>query len=94
MVRPGLRDGTQADAPVIIGPCSVVTGGSDPQVLDNGAVRVVGAHIAQIGPAGSLATAYPEETVWPGRGRVLMPGLVNAHAHLARHLRERRVPRS
>ena len=71
---------------MIIGPCSVVTGGSDPQVLDDGAVRVVGAHIAQIGPAGSLATAYPEETVWPGRGRVLMPGLVNTHAHLARHL--------
>ncbi|HUK62553.1 MAG TPA: amidohydrolase family protein, partial [Dongiaceae bacterium] len=81
-------DGKEAadGRPVIIGPCSVMTGGSDPQVLDDGAVRVVGAHIAQIGPAGTLAAAYPEETVWPGHGRVLMPGLVNAHAHLARHL--------
>jgi len=71
---------------VIIGPCQIVTGGSEPLVLQDGAVRVVGAHIAQIGPAGSLAAAYPEESVWPARGRVLLPGLVNMHAHLARHL--------
>ena len=71
---------------MIIGPCQVMTGGPEPLVLEDGAVRVVGAHIAQIGPAGSLAAAYPEETVWPARGRVLLPGLVNTHAHLARHL--------
>ncbi|MFI5371701.1 MAG: amidohydrolase family protein [Candidatus Eisenbacteria bacterium] len=71
---------------MIIGPCQVVTGGPEPQVLCDGAVRVVGAHIAQIGPAGSLAAAFPEDTVWRAGGRVLMPGLVNAHAHLARHL--------
>lgn len=71
---------------MIVGPCRVVTGGARPHVIEDCAVRVVGAHIAQVGPAGCLALAHPEETVWPGRGRVLMPGLVNAHAHLARHL--------
>jgi len=71
---------------VIIGPCPIVIGGAAPRVIPEGAVRVVGAHIAQIGPAGTLAAAYPDETVWPARGRVLMPGLVNTHAHLARHL--------
>jgi cytosine/adenosine deaminase-related metal-dependent hydrolase len=70
---------------VIIGPCRVVTGGSAPQVHENGAVRVVGAHIAQIATLGDLAAAYPDETLWPARGRVLMPGFVNTHAHLARH---------
>jgi len=71
---------------MIIGPCRVVTGGDDPNVLEHGGVRVVGSHIAQVGPVSALAAAYPEETRWPGRGRVLLPGLVNAHAHLGRHL--------
>ena len=49
-------------------------------------MRVVGAHIAAIGTLGDLAAAFPNETLWPARGRVLMPGFVNTHAHLARHL--------
>ncbi len=71
---------------MIIAPCTVVTGGSDPRVIEEAAVRVVGAHIAQVGPAGEVAAAHPEDTLWPARGRVLMPGFVNTHAHLARHL--------
>jgi cytosine/adenosine deaminase-related metal-dependent hydrolase len=71
---------------MIIGPCTLVTGGLEPQVLEDAAVRVTGSHVAQVGHAGTLAGAYPEETLWPARGRVLMPGFVNTHAHLARHL--------
>ncbi len=71
---------------MIVGPCIVVTGGPEPQVYENGAVRIVGAHIANLGTLGDLAAAYPDETLWPARGRVLMPGFVNTHAHLARHL--------
>jgi cytosine/adenosine deaminase-related metal-dependent hydrolase len=71
---------------MIIGPCVVVTGGPEPAVLEDAAVRVVGAHIAQVGPAGSLAAAHPDDTLWPARGRVVMPGLVNTHAHLSRSL--------
>ncbi len=71
---------------MIIGPCRIVTGGPSPLVLEDGGVRVVGAHIAQVGLIGPLAASHPEETVWPARGRVLLPGFVNTHAHLARHL--------
>src|SRR5512136_451773 len=71
---------------MLIGPCTVVTGGTRPDVIADSAVRVVGAHIAAIGPLPVLGTAYPDETLWPARGRVLMPGLVNTHVHLARHL--------
>ncbi len=71
---------------MIIGPCTVVTGGSRPRVVEDAAVRVVGTHIAHVGPAGALAMAFPQEPLWPARGRVLMPGLVNSHTHLARHL--------
>jgi len=71
---------------MIVGPCTVVTGGPEPAVIEDAAVRVVGSHIAQVGPAGHLAAAYPRETLWPAGGRIVMPGLVNTHAHLARHL--------
>src|SRR5438093_1038756 len=82
----GLPAGRALGGGMIVGPCLVVTGGDEPRVIENGAVRVVGAHIAQMGEAGTLASSYPDETVWPARGRVLLPGLVNTHAHLARHL--------
>lgn len=71
---------------MIIGPCTVVTGGAKPAVLEDAAVRVLGAHISHVGPAGQIAAAYPDDMRWPARGRVIMPGFVNTHAHLARHL--------
>lgn len=71
---------------MIVGPCTVVTGGPEPLVYDDAAVRVVGAHIAAVSTLGDLAAAYPDEMLWHARGRVLMPGFVNTHAHLARHL--------
>lgn len=71
---------------MIIGPCTVITGGAEPKVYEDAGVRIVGSHIAQIAGAGDLAHAYPEETLWPARDRVIMPGFVNTHAHLARHL--------
>ena len=71
---------------MIIAPCTVVTGGPEPRVIEDAGVRVIGAHIAQIASAGTIARAYSDETLWPARGRVLLPGFVNTHAHLARHL--------
>jgi cytosine/adenosine deaminase-related metal-dependent hydrolase len=71
---------------VIIAPCTVVTGGPEPKVYEDAGVRISGSHIAQIAGAGDLARAYPDDTWWPARDRVVMPGFVNTHAHLARHL--------
>ena len=46
---------------MIVGPCLVVTGGDEPRVIENGAVRVVGAHIAQMGEANYLAQQIKKE---------------------------------
>ncbi len=79
---------------MIVGPCTVVSGGAEPRVWEDVAVRVVGAHVAQIASPGVLAAAYPEERLWPARGRVVMPGFVNTHGHLARQLARGRNLRS
>ncbi|HXS83670.1 MAG TPA: amidohydrolase family protein [Methylomirabilota bacterium] len=71
---------------MIIAPCTVVTGGPEPKVYEDAGIRIAGSHIAQIAGAGDLARAYPDDTWWPARDRVVMPGFVNTHAHLARHL--------
>lgn len=51
--------------------------------LRDGAVLVRGDVIAEVGPLDALADAYPDEPVERHDGCVLLPGLVNAHTHLA-----------
>ncbi len=45
-------------------------------------VRVEGAAIGDVGPAGELTARYPDDEVVRGSGQVLAPGFVNAHVHL------------
>jgi len=71
---------------MIIGPCRLVRGGPTPGVLEQAGVRIAGAHIAQVGPLAPLRASHPDEKVWDAGGRVMLPGLVDSHAHLARHL--------
>ena len=48
----------------------------------DGAVRVVGRDITEVGSRPALLTAHPGDPVVDGTGCVLAPGFVNAHAHL------------
>lgn len=71
---------------MIVGPCTIVTGGDSPTVLEDAGVHIVGAHIAHVAHMSALAGAYPDESLWPAHGQVLLPGFVNTHAHVGRHL--------
>src|SRR5207302_2970015 len=44
---------------------------------------VRGDTIAAIGPTDQILKAYPDADVYDGRGKAIVPGLVNCHAHLA-----------
>jgi 5-methylthioadenosine/S-adenosylhomocysteine deaminase len=50
--------------------------------IHNGAVRVVGDSVADVGTLVELAAAYPEDTREHFAGCMITPGLVNAHTHL------------
>jgi 5-methylthioadenosine/S-adenosylhomocysteine deaminase len=47
------------------------------------ALAVDGDRIAAIGPTDTILDAYPGADVYDGRGRALLPGLINCHAHMA-----------
>ena len=48
-----------------------------------GAVAVEGDHIAAVGPEADLRDQFPAAQIIDCGGKVLMPGLVNAHGHAA-----------
>jgi 5-methylthioadenosine/S-adenosylhomocysteine deaminase len=52
-------------------------------VQDDVALAVTGDRITAIGPTAEILKAHPNADVYDGRGKALVPGLVNTHAHLA-----------
>src|SRR5204863_6476890 len=52
-------------------------------VQDDVALAVDGDAIAAIGPTDAILAAYPRAEVYDGRGKALLPGLINCHAHMA-----------
>ena len=68
------------------------------QVLTGAAVAVAGTRIEAVGPEGTLKEQFPDYEEIDGEGRLLLPGLVNAHMHFygtyARGLALPRQPRN
>jgi 5-methylthioadenosine/S-adenosylhomocysteine deaminase len=59
----------------------LVTAG-DQAPLRNGAIRVVGNQVTQVGLGAELIAQHPADVVFDASGRVIAPGFVNAHVHL------------
>ncbi|HKD48736.1 MAG TPA: amidohydrolase family protein [Rhizomicrobium sp.] len=49
---------------------------------DDFALAVVGDKIAAIGPSNQVLAQYPDAEIFDGRGKAVLPGLINCHAHL------------
>jgi cytosine/adenosine deaminase-related metal-dependent hydrolase len=47
------------------------------------ALAIEGDTIAAMGPTDVVRTRYPNADVYEGRGKAIVPGLINCHAHLA-----------
>lgn len=59
----------------------VVTFGEANKIIENGAVRVEGALITDVGATPSLKKAYPNDEIVDARGQLIMPGNICAHTH-------------
>jgi putative selenium metabolism protein SsnA len=61
---------------------TVSCGGRDGVVIADGAVAIRGNRVADVGPAAELAARHPGADRVDAGGKLVMPGLVNAHTHL------------
>ena len=78
------RDQAQAQQPLAATVIFANTMVINPDSVQNDvALAVQGDRIAAIGPTDSIRKQYPNADVYDGRGKALVPGLVNCHAHLA-----------
>ena len=80
------QGGAQAQAggrPIVFTHTSVVTVDA---VHDDAALAVVGDKIASIGPNDAIQRQYPNAELYDGRGKAILPGLINCHAHLTQTL--------
>jgi 5-methylthioadenosine/S-adenosylhomocysteine deaminase len=70
----------QAD--LIIRGGTVVTMDSSSRLIEDGAVAVRGDRIVAVGTATEVAAKFTARTTINAAGRVIMPGLINAHTHV------------
>lgn len=61
----------------------VVTMDANHQLLEDGAIAIKGDSIIAVGPAARLASTYQPRRVIDVHGAILLPGLINAHTHMA-----------
>jgi cytosine/adenosine deaminase-related metal-dependent hydrolase len=76
----GVQAQTVPGRTVVFSHTSVVSADA---VQDDVALAVEGDKIAAIGASDSILRTYPNADVYDGRGKALLPGLINCHAHLA-----------
>lgn len=60
---------------------TVFTNAGSGSVIPDGAVAIEGGKIAAVGRYADLLTQHPQADLLDGKGRLLMPGFINAHMH-------------
>jgi len=77
---------------ILIEHAVVVTMDGARRIFLDGSVLVHGERIAQVGRAADVRTADPVTRVIDGRGRLVLPGFIDTHAHLSEHLSRGLMP--
>ena len=67
---------------------TVVTMNAEKEILHDASIAIQDAHIAAIGKTDDLRKAYPDAKRVDGRGKVALPGLINAHTHIPMSLQK------
>lgn len=66
----------------IITNATIVTMNPQGDIFDSGAIAISGESIAAVGAAKDITSAYAATQTFDAQGRVVIPGLVNAHTHV------------
>ncbi|OJJ50728.1 hypothetical protein ASPZODRAFT_55226 [Penicilliopsis zonata CBS 506.65] len=65
---------------------TIITVDGSRRIIDDGALRVDGDRIADIGKTDALKAQYPDEQEYDLSGRIVIPGLISTHMHTAQTL--------
>lgn len=65
---------------------TIITVNASRTIIEDGAILVQGNKIADVGKTSTLLQQYPEEQTTNLSGRIILPGLINAHMHTAQTL--------
>ena len=71
-----------SDKTILLKNAIVLTMDDDYQIFEPGAVAVQGDQIAAVGAEAGILQSYPDAEVIDCGGKILMPGLINAHTHV------------
>lgn len=67
---------------ILIGNGRLITRDKDKPYIENGAVAIEGSSILETGEYHILKDKYKDATFLDAKGKVIMPGLINAHNHI------------
>lgn len=70
------------EAAMVVTGGTVVTGGCAPELIEDGAVAIAGGVVQEVGPSARLTERYGDATTLDATGKLVMPGLINAHSHV------------
>lgn len=65
---------------------TIITVDGSRRIIDDGAIRVNGDTIADIGKSAVLKERYPDDEEHDLSGRIIIPGLISTHMHTAQTL--------
>lgn len=71
---------------LVVSDALVVTMDSQRRILPGGAIAIQGDTILDIGPSDQIAARYNPKRLIDAHGALLLPGLINAHTHMAMSL--------
>jgi 5-methylthioadenosine/S-adenosylhomocysteine deaminase len=70
-----------SEADIILHNATIVTMNKDYQIIQDGAVAVLGDKILAVGSTADITTTYSSAQSLDCQGKALLPGLINAHTH-------------
>ena len=76
------------DTHLLIENATIVTMNEKREILIGASLAICGDRIAAIGDAAELRAQYPGAETLDGRGKVVLPGLINCHTHISMSLQK------
>ncbi len=74
--------------PYLITHATIVTMNDDREILHDAALAIEGDRIAALGANDYVRAQFPEAEIIDGTGKVVLPGLINAHTHISMSLQK------